>query len=366
MEDKERSKSWFCVWNNPQLVYENLEPHVMAEQALTTWVENHPTRSGAIAYCISEAGLIHFHMVLEDSNKSSFGTIKKLFPKAHIEPTKGTKEQAEAYIHKKGKWEEKGEQVIYIAQHGEIKGNQGSRRDLDIIEEYIEQGMTPRQIMALQLGFRRYEKMIKEHYYEKRNRETPFLRDINVIWHVGESGSGKSYTAKILSETVGEDGFYFVTDYDGGGLDRYNGEPILFLDEFRGQIKYSTLLSMLHGYKVQVHCRYTNCISLWNEVHITSVLPPERVYSNMVYENKDLDTLQQLKRRITTIIYHWKDKKGQYKQFALPFENYVDYETLKNCALGTDGFIPLAEGVDSPFQEQLSISNYITDSADSQ
>ena len=39
MEDKERSKSWFCVWNNPQLVYESLEPHEIAEQVLSIWVE---------------------------------------------------------------------------------------------------------------------------------------------------------------------------------------------------------------------------------------------------------------------------------------------------------------------------------------
>ena len=308
-----------------------------------------PTRSGAVAYCISQDGLKHLHMVLEDSNKASFKTIKKLYSKAHIEPTKGNKEQAEAYIHKKGKWEEKGEHIIYIAQHGEIKGNQGSRRDLDIIEEYIENGMTPRQIMSLQLGFRRYEKMIKDHYYEKRNRETPFLRDINVVWHVGEAGSGKSYTAKDYADKNGEDSFYFVSDYENGGLDRYNGEPILFLDEFRGQIKYSTLLSMLHGYKVQVHCRYTNCVSLWNEVHITSVLPPERVYQNMVSENRDLDSIQQLKRRITTIVYHWKTENGEYKQFELPMSEYIDYETLKNNALGTNGFTPLPEDVETPF-----------------
>lgn len=350
MDSKDKCKSWFCVWNNPQLIYTDMEPTQMAEKALEVWVTNHPTRSGAVAYCVSAEGLIHFHMVLEDSNNARFSTLKKLYPQAHLEPTKGSKEQAENYINKKGKWEEKGEQVIYIAKHGEIKGNRGARRDLDIIEEYIEGGATPRQIMNLQLGFRKYEKMIKDAYFEKRNKETPFYRDVKVYWHVGESGSGKSYVATQLAETVGEDGFYFVTDYDNGGLDRYNGEPILFLDEFRGQIRYSTLLSMLHGYKVQVHCRYANCVSLWNEVHITSVLPPDFVYRNMVEENRDLDTLQQLYRRITEIIYHWKDGNG-YHQYVMPMTDYEDYETLKVKALSSIGFVPLPASAEIPFKQ---------------
>ena len=36
----------------------------------------------------------------------------------------GNKQQAEDYIQKLGKFEEKGEQVIYIARYGEIKGKQ--------------------------------------------------------------------------------------------------------------------------------------------------------------------------------------------------------------------------------------------------
>lgn len=112
-----------------------------------------------------------------------------------------------------------------------------------------------------------------------------------------------------LIELYGEDEVYLVTDYDNGGLDKYNGEKILFLDEFRGQIKYSTLLCMLQGYKQQFHARYSNIIGLWDEVHISTVMPPEKVYQNMVQENQSIDTLSQLFRRIDSIIYHWKDKK---------------------------------------------------------
>lgn len=333
----DKCRSWFCVWNNPQEHYPDLEPNEIAEKVLETWTNEHPTRTGAVAYCISESGLIHLHMVLEDSNQARFSTLKKLYPQAHLESTKGTKEQAENYINKRGKFSEKGEQIIYIAKFGEIKGSQGQRKDLEIIQDYIEQGLTPSQIMCNNISYRKYDKLIKDAYFDKRYRETPFLRDINTIWHVGASASGKTYSVMKLIEQYGEENIYFVSDYDNGNLDKYNGEPYLFLDEFRGQIKYSVLLGMLQGYKQQFHARYTNIIGLWNEVHISTVFSPEAVYQNMVSENQNIDTLTQLFRRINKIVYHWKDEKG-YHTYEMPMSEYINYEDLKNRALGVYDF----------------------------
>lgn len=339
MDSRDSSRSWFCVLNNPQELYTG-EPHEIAEQVLELWVKDQPTRTGAVAYCISSAGLIHLHMVLEDSNKARFSALKNTYPKAHLEPTKGTKEQAEDYINKRGKYQEKGEQVLYIAKYGEIKGNQGARKDFDYIQDLIEQGKTPNEIMDMNFGYRRYEKMIKGAYYSKRKKETPFLRPVDVIWHVGESGSGKSYTSYELVAEYGEDSVYMLSDYENGGLDNYNGEPILFMDEFRGQIRFSVLLTMLQGYKTPIHARYSNVLPLWNVVHITSVLPPEMVYKNMVSEHRDLDTMKQLFRRIKTIVHHWKDESisgdKKYKKYELPMSEYENYEDLKCRAMICD------------------------------
>jgi len=289
---------------NPQDWGYEGEPNEIAEKVLEEWIQDKETRTGAVAYCISGKGLRHLHMVLEDSNMARFTAVKKLYPKAHMQVTKGTKEQAENYIQKKGKFAESDEKVIYVARHGQIKGVQGQRKDFEIIEQMLLERKTPREIMSVNFSYRRYEKMIKSAYYDQRKKDTPFLREIKVFWHVGESGSGKSYVAKEIADDRGEDFIYMYVDYSNGGLDHYNGEPILFMDEFRGQIPYTVLLNMLQGYKVQAHARYANVVPLWDEVHITSVLPPEEVYRKMVEENKNLDTLEQLKRRITDIIYH--------------------------------------------------------------
>ena len=333
-------RSWFCVLNNPDNIWEGT-PKDIAEVALSSWIDNKSTRSGAVAYCISAEGLHHLHMVLEDSNKARFSALKKAFPTAHLEPTFGSKDQAEAYINKTGEYEEKGEQVLYVAKIGEITSNQGKRKDLEVIELLINNGYTPRQILDMQFSFRRYDKMIKDAYFDKRFKETDVLRDVKVVWHLGDSGSGKSYTYKKLCDAYGDDEIYFVGDYDVGYLDRYNGERVLFLDEFRGQIRYGTLLSMLGGYRTPIHARYSDIYALWTEVHITSVLPPEVIYRKMVSENRDLDTLKQLYRRIDTVVLHWKYPDDTFSEMSVPMSSYKGYDHLRSKA-GVD-FSPVKQ-----------------------
>ena len=348
-KNSETSKSWFAVFDNPQDHGYPGEPLEVIERLKEEWIEGHPTRSGAWIYCISAEGLRHIHMILEDTKTMRWSAIKKSYAIGmHFVPTKGTKEQAEDYINKRGKWEEKGEQIICSTRYGEIKANRGNRRDLETIEELISLGHTPTEIMDMSFSYRRYETMIRGAYFSKRNKETPFVRDVNVIWHVGASGSGKSYTANQIVSEHGEDYLYFVTDYESGFMDKYCGEPVLFLDEYRGQFRFSTLLTMLQGYKTQVHCRYTNSVQLWTEVHITSVKAPEMVYENLIesYEERRIDTFEQLRRRINTIVYHWKDESG-YHQYAMPMTEYKDYHDLGIKA--RDGFMPVPDGADIPF-----------------
>ena len=324
------SKSWFCVFNNPQDHGYAGTPQEIVHAIIETWVDGNPQRTCAVAYCISADGLHHLHAVFEDVISMRFSKIKQIFPKMHIEATKGNKEQAEAYINKRPPFDEQGEQVVYISRHGEIKGRQGQRRDIDILEEFISQGLTPNEIMDMSLSYRRFDRLIRDAYYRKRDKETPLLRDITVYWHTGESGTGKSFTAVNLAETYGEHNIYLVGEYERG-FDKYNGQPILFLDEYRGQLKYEQLITLLSGYKVQTYARYTNVIGLWTEVHITSVFPPDILYKDMIRHDRKIDSYEQLRRRIDIIVYHYKDA-GEYKTFELPMSEYTSYEQLKNKA----------------------------------
>ena len=89
-----------------------------------------------------------------------------------------------------------------------------------------------------------------------------------------------------LCKEYGDENVYLLNNYDKGGFDAYAGEPILFMDEFRGQMRFALFMNYLDGYQVQVPCRYTNGFALWDEVHIFTVMSPGMVYRTMVEENR--------------------------------------------------------------------------------
>ncbi|WP_270816672.1 hypothetical protein [Hungatella effluvii] len=330
------ARAWFCVLNSPRTIFGQEVSHQdMVIAALDRWQEGKPQRTCAGNYEVGDTGNEHMHLVLCDPQKSRFSAVQKLFPGIHIEPMRGTKEDAENYILKKGRFEEKAHTVLVPAIfRGEIKANRGNRKDLEVIAELLEKGMTPNQIMDIDISYRRHEKEIRGAYYSLQSKKVPPLRDITVYWHVGEAGSGKTYTYVKLCEERGEDQVYLLSDYGNGGLDKYEAQKILFMDEFKGRLSFADLLGYLEGYKKQVHCRYSNILALWDEVHVTSVYPPESIYNLMVEASeRDIDEFDQLKRRITYIVYHYKEN-GVFKEYQVPIRNYVNYENLKLTVQG--------------------------------
>lgn len=324
------SRTWFCVLNSPRTIWgENITPLEMVNTALDLWMEGKTKRSCAGNYEIGDTGNEHMHLVLCDPQKSRFAAIQKLFPGIHIEPMRGSKEDAEAYIRKSGRFEEKAHTIVVPAIfRGEICANRGHRNDLEAIEEMLNDGMLPEEIMDRSLAYRRYEKYIKGAFFRLQSKKTAPLRKITVYWHVGASGSGKTYAYVQLCETRGEDNVYLMSDYGTGGLDKYESQPILFMDEFKGRLAFADLLGYLEGYKKQIHCRYQNVLALWNEVHITSVFPPEAMYEVMVdMEQRSLDEYEQLRRRLDFIVYHYKEN-DEFKQVQIPISEYINYSNL--------------------------------------
>ncbi|MDR0912327.1 MAG: hypothetical protein LBM96_06995 [Methanobrevibacter sp.] len=320
----EPSKSWFCEFNNPELHGFDGTPDEIVDKIIEVWIKDNPQRTCAVAYCVSALGLKHLHCVLEDKKSVRFSAIKKLYHGMNIQPTKGNKQQADDYINKRGKWEEKGEKIVLIKYNGEIQGKQGKRNDIEAIDEFIQQGLTPNEIFDISLAYRKFEKITKDAYYRKRYLDTPPKREIKIYWHFGKSGTGKSHTYIKLSEKYGEENIYRVSEYTNGFMDKYSGEKILFMDELRSDsLPYTLLLTMTDVYKSQIHSRYTNTYCLWNEVHITSIFPPDVMYKQMFYQSKN-DTYKQLKRRISYMIYHYIEN-DKYLTKEIPMSEYKKY-----------------------------------------
>ena len=358
------SRSWFAVLPYPEKYYKGT-PDEIINQLKEEWIKDNPLRKGHWAYCISKEGMPHIHMVLEGAVAMRFSAIKKVYRTAHLEETKADKKTVLAYIYKKPPFDEKGEKVICFTSYGNIEGNRRLKLSnlndtLNKIEELIEEGMTPSQIMAEDIRLRREETLIRKAYFAKRYRETPPYRKIYVVYHVGTSGSGKTYAYLDLCKEKGEDQIYFYTDYANkgvGGFDQYCGENILFMDELkRGSLPYELLLTLTQGYRSQIRCRYANTYSLWNEFHISSIFPPEDIYKGMVdNEDRERDTIQQLLRRIDKIVYHYVDN-GKYKTFELEGKEYTDYDELKYLALEKDGLLKISKE-ENPFEQEEKDAN---------
>lgn len=361
------ARSWFNVWNNPEWVitykmtaegeyvcdnegnkiiesqvprdgWYGLSEEEICQKVVDICCASSETRACACAFCVSAKGLRHLHFVCSDSEPFSFFQVKQLFPQAHIEETKGSKTQAENYIYKKGSFAEKGEQILCIKEKGEFRANQGHRSDLDEIERLINDGYKPNDITSRGIRFLSKEKLIRSAFFLKRANETPILREVKVYYHYGLSGSGKSYTYTILSDLFKDD-VYFVGQYDNGFLDNYNGEKVLFMDEFRGQLRFATLLTICQGYKQYYHARNHDILGLWEEVHITSVIPPELLYKRAL-DGDSHDVIQQFLRRLTGVYYHFKTKEGKYDW------KYIDikhYDGFKSCFVDDDSeFVQLS------------------------
>jgi hypothetical protein len=312
--------------------------------------------------CDEQGSTYHRHLYILLSHKKRWSAVQRAFQKAHIESeVKGTPQECRAYIRKEGaKYANKAETNVpeTFYEEGSIPDffiTADKTEMLQQIEDMLDSGLRPNQIMEKSIVFRQYESIIRKQFFAKRFAETPPLREVKVTWHLGASGTGKSYTYVKLCEEHGADEVFYASDYANGCaslMEGYESERIIFLDEVKpDSFKYGYLLQLLQGYRTPVHARYTNIFSLWNEVHVSSIYEPRSLWESMVdFNNRSRDSEQQLLRRITNYVYHWKTEDGEYHTFELPAKEYISFETLKRRAEGTDGFEPVNDS-EMPFDD---------------
>lgn len=322
-----RSRSWFCVLNNPKenvLECRDKTPEEICKILSDMWCIS-DSRSGAWVYCVSAEGLEHVHMVLEDKNKTCFSIIKRIYQTAHIAMTQGNKKQVEEYIYKIGKFEEKGEKIIKMLTVGEIVGRQGKRSDLEEIKRMIyDEKLTPKQILSKSADFYKSEKYINKMYYDKKMNETPVRRDVEVTWCFGGTGTGKTFFMSELTKKYGREEVYICNAMNKNPFDGYEGQSIICIDELRadsGYFDFSTLLSVLDCYTIEIKARYQNKLMLWTKVYITSPLLPHEIYTSDYY--KKHDKINQLIRRIGFFNYFYINSLKEHKIYS--------YDNRNNC-----------------------------------
>lgn len=306
-----------------------MDPPTIAQFIKDTWENSEEGREAGVVVCMSADGVYHAHMGLYTKQSTTLQQVSKALFNCHVELQKATKKKLTDYLRKNPPYDEKGETVLYELGLECIKDAQGKQSIFSMIDNYLALGMTPSEIIKKGTYFRKFEKLIRSAYLDKRIEEAPIVKDMHVEYHFGPARSGKTYTYVNLCEQYSRKSIYLVNDYDNGGFDKYlelDAPPILFLDELKGVgMSYGQLLSVLDVYSdKQTHSRYTNTYNLWTRVYMSSVFPIEELYQLMVDSRiRKTDGIEQLLERINTIVYHYKEN-GEYKTFSMPASEYKD------------------------------------------
>lgn len=236
---------------------------------------------------VGEQGTPHLQAYIEFGGGKRLSTLKKMWPRAHIEKRKGTAEQAATYCKKDNNFIETGEITT-----------QGQRTDLITIKTEIMEGKKSVQDIRQEdpFFFHQYGRTLNT--LEDDFNRTQFRTErTQGFWLQGATGTGKSHIWKT-NFLKNPDLFYVWKLRDKGWQDGYKQQPFVIIDDFRGKIEYDEMLTMIDdtpAYSVSRRGRepipFTSKV-----VIITSSLSPEEVYNR----RHEKDDIAQLNRRIKT------------------------------------------------------------------
>lgn len=254
------------------------------------------------AICTSAKGLKHIHEVVTFDKAKRQGAVSKLYGNAHVEEMRGTKEQAEDYINKRGKFEEKGETIQAIWGDIEaIQNNAGTRTDIKNFDALCMTDDFSIDKFLLDYTNSRSIQMYKDRYYRLcRVKAMNEERDIKVIYVQGIPGSGKTRGVRDRINSYSQTFWADCTDSNNAfPFDGYACERVLVLDELRpGIFDVGTLLRVLDRYPYKVNIKGGNAPACWDTVYITTAFD---IYEWFKFDDpgKRADNLrQQFLRRI--------------------------------------------------------------------
>ena len=174
--------------------------------------------------------------------------------------------------------------------------------------------MSPRSLYTALSGVEvRENRKLIDGSVEARLIKASTLKEKNmkVIYICGPSGSGKSTLARFYASMWSTEAPY-ISSSSNDPLQDYNLEPVIILDDLRGDsFKFADLLKLLDNHvPSSVKCRYRNKSIDAKYLIITSTRKPQELYSADTFSADD--NLDQLKRRINAL--YRIDKDGSIYQ----------------------------------------------------
>lgn len=313
------AKRWCFTLNNPGEADQFWEGHEDLFEYLVVQIEEAP-----------ETHTPHFQGFLILKTKQKLNWLKRhLHPTAHFEVTRGTNQQASDYCEK----DESHPAGGFRFKLGSLPERAKAPKRNEILEEAaetIEQlkdiYIPPKKINAFALmcpGFMQAYKGITADILG------PYRKDLMIITLVGPPGTGKSYSIqKFFPEhgrcIVGNSGIWFQNPT----------APVMFFEEFTGQIQLQRMLQFLDPYPLALEVKGGMAPAMYNTVVITSNTTPQYWYKPGEGDgDKKMDAIHALWDRIgfTDGSYIPVRKCGHYipspsldSFFGQPAINYVE------------------------------------------
>lgn len=170
---------------------------------------------------------------------------------------------------------------------GEIdfKESQGQRSDLEELrEEIMSSNCKLSSLLASNENAWKFERQCRT-LIEARNAETwgRKMRDVQVKCFFGATGTGKTRSALESADWAD---IYRATHYNSGAFDGYDAHDVLILDEFRGQLPVSQLLTMSDPYPCKLAARYADRQAAYTSLYLLSNDGPWDWYPSATEETK--------------------------------------------------------------------------------
>lgn len=297
-----------------------------------------PDRNGAASVIErGKGGHHHAHMVIVSMSAVEAGTIRHRFPGCHLDPIDGTVAQALDYLDKRHseRHSDKAETQLSDRQMAgrplEVGRDRPAVRGASVydqIDGLLDEGLTPDDICAIGTRYAHHAKAIDRHYDSRLSSQASRRRQVTCFYHFGGPGSGKSSVFDTLGDE--ERRAYYIAEYTHP-YDSYMGEQIIYFDDFEGRnVEPCSLFALLEGRLRRLPARYRDRPVVCDEVHIASLLEPERlVGSGELYER--------LMARLDTVVYHYvfsnSDGEREYGAVSVPAGDYVDSHTMRAQAM---------------------------------
>lgn len=238
----------------------------------------------------------HIFMILKTATR--FSTVKKRFPKAHIDKCRGLNKQNRDYVLKIGVHENTEKALTKVegttAEYGELPEDiQGKRFDLENLYGMIKEGMNNYEILEQSpQNIMHIDKIEKIRQTVKQEEFKNTWRDLEVTYIWGETGTGKT---RGIMEEYGYQNVYRATNYQNP-WDGYEGQDVVIFEEFRSSLKIQDMLNLLDGYPLKLACRYADKVACFTKVYIITNIDLYEQYETVQSEHPE--TWNAFKRRI--------------------------------------------------------------------